>query len=81
MAPKIRLSPPPPPAQAQPLRRPSRPQLEDDVIEGEGHTVEIDVAELKTLIKAAEAKEAATDDGPDSGEAASGSSSEQRPAA
>jgi hypothetical protein len=80
MAPKIRLSPPPPPAQAQPLRRPSRAELEDDVIEGEGHTVEIDVAELKTLIKAAEAKEAVKDDGPDRGEADSGSS-ERRPAA
>jgi hypothetical protein len=29
------------------------------VIEGEGHTVEIDVAELKALIVAAEAKDAA----------------------
>jgi hypothetical protein len=80
VAPKIRLSPPPPPAQAQPLRRPSLAQLENsDVIEGEGHTVEIDVAELKTLIRAAEAKEAAEDDDSDGGDAGSGS--EQRPAA
>jgi hypothetical protein len=80
VATKIRLSPPPPPAPAQPLRRPSRAELENsDVIEGEGHTVEIDVAELKTLIRAAEAKEAAKHDDPDGGDAASGS--EQRPAA
>ena len=78
VAPKIRLSPPP--AQAQPLRRPSRAELDsNDVIEGEGHTVEIDVAELKTLIRAAEAKEAAQDGGSDGGDATSGS--EQRPAA
>ncbi|MBV9819404.1 MAG: hypothetical protein JOZ07_13810 [Solirubrobacterales bacterium] len=39
---------------------PTRPELEDaDVIDGEGHTVEIDVAKLRTLIAAAEAKEAA----------------------
>jgi hypothetical protein len=80
VAPKIRLSPPPPPVQAQPLRRTSRAEFENsDVIEGEGHTVEIDVAELKTLIRAAEAKEASKDAAPDSGDAASGS--EQRPAA
>jgi hypothetical protein len=80
VAPKIRLSPPPPPVQAQPLRRASRAEFENgEVIEGEGHTVEIDVAELKTLIRAAEAREAARDDGPD-GDADSGGS-EQRPAA
>jgi hypothetical protein len=80
VAPKIRLSPPPPPVQAHPLRRTSRAEFENsDVIEGEGHTVEIDVAELKTLIRAAEAKEASKDDRPDGGDAASGS--EQRPAA
>ncbi len=77
VAPKIRLSPPPPPAQPQPLRRPSRAELENsDVIEGEGHTVEIDVAELKTLIRAAEAKEAVKDDSSEGGGDAS-----QRPAA
>jgi hypothetical protein len=48
-----------------------RPQIDDGgVIEGEGHTVEIDVAELKSLIRAAEAKEAgaggdASSDSPD----------------
>lgn len=78
VAPKIRLSPPP--VQAQPLRRTSRAEFENsDVIEGEGHTVEIDVAELRTLIRAAEAKEASKGDGTDGGDAASGS--EQRPAA
>jgi hypothetical protein len=47
-----------------PQPTPARPQIEDgDVIEGEGHTVEIDVAELKSLIRAAEAKEAAVGDG------------------
>jgi hypothetical protein len=80
IAPKIRLSPPPPPAQAHLLRRPSRAELENsDVIEGEGHTVEIDVAELKTLIRAAEAKEAARDDAAQGTGDAPGS--EQRPAA
>ncbi len=50
----------PPRAPAAP---PVRPQIDDgNVIEGEGHTVEIDVAELKTLIRAAEAKEAAAGD-------------------
>jgi hypothetical protein len=54
---------------------PVRPQIDDgNVIEGEGHTVEIDVAELKTLIRAAEAKEAqvAAD-----GDAAAGSPDER----
>jgi hypothetical protein len=54
----------------------SRAQIDDGgVIEGEGHTVEIDVAELKTLIRAAEAQEAAAaqadgadDAGPSSGQ-------------
>jgi hypothetical protein len=79
VAPKIRLSPPPPPVQPQRLRRTSRAEIENsDVIEGEGHTVEIDVAELKTLIRAAEAKEAKDDASEGGGEA---SSSEQRPAA
>jgi hypothetical protein len=41
------------------VRIPTLAELDDpDVIEGEGHTVEIDVAELKALIAAAEAKEA-----------------------
>jgi hypothetical protein len=88
VAPKIRLSPPPP-AHPQSLRRASRAEIENsDVIEGEGHTVEIDVAELKTLIRAAEAKEAVNGrnagdagnaEGPDAGEPDSGSA--QRPAA
>jgi hypothetical protein len=46
-----------------PQPAPVRPQIQDgDVIEGQGHTVEIDVAELKSLIRAAEAKEAAAGD-------------------
>jgi hypothetical protein len=41
------------------VRIPTLAELDDpDVIEGEGDTVEIDVAELKALIAAAEAKEA-----------------------
>jgi hypothetical protein len=41
------------------VRVPTLAQLDDpDVIEGEGHTVEIDVAELKALIASAEAREA-----------------------
>jgi hypothetical protein len=37
----------------------------DDVIEGEAHTIEIDVAELKALIAAAEAAEAASPRNPE----------------
>ena len=58
----------PPPAQPAPspslagkaaVPVPTLAQLDDpDVIEGEGHTVEIDVAELKALIASAEAREA-----------------------
>jgi hypothetical protein len=52
---------------------PARPQIDDGtVIEGEGHTVEIDVAELKTLIRAAEARESTAP-----GEASPGSSDER----
>ncbi len=59
----VRLSPIPSASHAaqqfQQLRPRARPEFDDgDVIEGEGHTVEIDVAELKTLIRAAEAREA-----------------------
>ena len=50
---------PPLPSAAAAVRVPSLAQLNDlDVIEGEGHTVEIDVAELKALIASAEAREA-----------------------
>jgi hypothetical protein len=49
----------PAPSQVPAVRIPTLAELDDpDVIEGEGHTVEIDVAELKSLIVAAEAKEA-----------------------
>jgi hypothetical protein len=59
-------------ASAQPhLRAPARSEPENnDVIEGEGHTVEIDVAELKTLIRAAEAREAGRGDNAERGGAA-----------
>ena len=41
------------------VRVPTLAQLDDsDVIDGEGHTVEIDVAELKALIATAEARDA-----------------------
>lgn len=41
------------------VRVPTLAQISDpDVIDGEGHTVEIDVAELKALIASAEAREA-----------------------
>jgi len=53
--PAIALSPAGPPA----VRVPTIAQFSDpEVIEGEGHTVEIDVAELKALIASAEAREA-----------------------
>ena len=53
------LAPAPAPAQVPAVRIPTLAELEDDdVIEGEGHTVEIDVAELKALIVAAETKAA-----------------------
>ncbi len=62
----VRLSPIPsavPSAQLSQRRTQARSELDNgEVIEGEGHTVEIDVAELKTLIRAAEAREAAKDD-------------------
>lgn len=77
----VRLSPIAP-EQAPQLRTPARPTLDDgDVIEGEGHTVEIDVAELKSLIRAAEAKEASPNSTAVGGENAAPRSSEQRPAA
>jgi hypothetical protein len=78
----VRLSPIPS-AQAPQLRTPAPPRSElanSDVIEGEGHTVEIDVAELKTLIRAAEAREAAKDGDADQG-AAAPDTSQRRPAA
>jgi hypothetical protein len=76
----VRLSPIPS-GQAVPMRAPARSELEDgDVIDGEGHTVEIDVAELKTLIRAAEAREAAREDGADRAGAAP-DPSQRRPAA
>ena len=53
--PAIAPSPAGPPA----VRVPTIAQFSDpEVIEGEGHTVEIDVAELKALIASAEAREA-----------------------
>jgi hypothetical protein len=80
----VRLSPIPsavPSAQLSQLRTQARSDLDNDnVIEGEGHTVEIDVAELKTLIRAAEAREAAKDDGPDE-RSATPDASQRRPAA
>jgi hypothetical protein len=80
----VRLSPIPsavPSASASQLRTPARSEIDNgDVIEGEGHTVEIDVAELKTLIRAAEAREAAKED--DDGERnAAPDASQRRPAA
>jgi hypothetical protein len=49
----------PSPVGAPAVRVPTLAQLDNpDVIEGEGHTVEIDVAELKALIASAEAREA-----------------------
>jgi hypothetical protein len=65
----VRLSPIPsavPSAHASQLRTHARSELGNtDVIDGEGHTVEIDVTELKLLIRAAEAREAARDGGAD----------------
>ena len=78
----VRLSPIPS-AQAQQLRTPGPTRSElanSDVIEGEGHTVEIDVAELKTLIRAAEAREAAKD-GDAGQDTATSDTSQRRPAA
>jgi hypothetical protein len=79
----VRLSPIPsavPSAHLSQLRTQARSELDnDDVIEGEGHTVEIDVAELKTLIRAAEAREAAKDDGGERN--AAPDASQRRPAA
>lgn len=79
----VRLSPIPsavPSAPASHLRTPARSEIDDGgVIEGEGHTVEIDVAELKTLIRAAEAREAAKDDGAERN--APPDASQRRPAA
>jgi len=78
----VRLSPIPS-AQAQQLRTPGPTRSElanSDVIEGEGHTVEIDVAELKTLIRAAEAREAAKDGTADHGAAAPDAPQQRRSA-
>jgi hypothetical protein len=76
----VRLSPIPS-SRAPRLRTTSRSALDNgDVIEGEGHTVEIDVAELKTLIRAAEAREATHADDADRGDAAA-DTAQQRPAA
>jgi hypothetical protein len=82
----VRLSPIPsavPSAQRSQLRTQARSELDNgDVIEGEGHTVEIDVAELKTLIRAAEAREAAKAAKDDGGERdAAPDASQRRPAA
>jgi hypothetical protein len=46
-------------AGAKPARPVELPRTADDVIDGQAHTVEINVAELKALIAAAEAAEAA----------------------
>lgn len=54
-APALSADEPPPPGLESPAR------FDDGIIEGEAHTVEIDVAELKALIAAAEAPAA---DGP-----------------
>ncbi|MGH2868446.1 MAG: hypothetical protein ACRDNK_12885 [Solirubrobacteraceae bacterium] len=71
------LAPAPAPAGVPAVRIPTLAELDDgDVIEGEGHTVEIDVAELKALIVAAEAKDAAT--AAPRGHPAPGSASERR---
>jgi hypothetical protein len=79
----VRLSPIPsavPSVQLSQLRSQARSELDNgNVIEGEGHTVEIDVAELKTLIRAAEAREAAKDDGGERN--ATPDASQRRPAA
>lgn len=78
----VRLSPIPS-AQTQQLRTPGATRSElanSDVIEGEGHTVEIDVAELKTLIRAAEAREAANDGNTDHGAATPDPSQQRRSA-
>jgi hypothetical protein len=79
----VRLSPIPsavPSAQLSQLRSQARSEFDSgNVIEGEGHTVEIDVAELKTLIRAAEAREAAKDDGGE--RTAAPDASQRRPAA
>ncbi len=57
------------------VRVPTLTQIDDsDVIEGEGHTVEIDVAELKALIASAEARESR-------GSTAAGSSAQPAPGA
>jgi hypothetical protein len=79
----VRLSPIPsavPSVHLSQLRSQARSELDNgNVIEGEGHTVEIDVAELKTLIRAAEAREAAKDDGGERN--AAPDASQRRPAA
>jgi hypothetical protein len=78
----VRLSPIPS-AQAQQLRTPGPARsgvANSDVIEGEGHTVEIDVAELKTLIRAAEALESAKDGDADHGAGAPDASQQRRSA-
>jgi hypothetical protein len=92
---RAQIKPPPPvahPVRLSPIPSPQAPQLRtsaparsefdgrSDVIEGEGHTVEIDVAELKTLIRAAEAREATKDDDPERGDTAP-DTSQRRPAA
>jgi hypothetical protein len=56
---RIGLAQAPAPSRVPAVRIPTLAELDDgDVIEGEGHTVEINVAELKALIVAAEAKDA-----------------------
>jgi hypothetical protein len=81
----VRLSPIPSSSRPAHLRTPARSEFDDgDVIEGEGHTVEIDVAELKTLIRAAEAREGARDgnaEHPGAERGASPDPSQRRPAA
>jgi hypothetical protein len=72
----------PRPAGVAAVRIPTLAELEDDdVIEGEGHTVEIDVAELKALIVAAEARDAAETAVPRSHPSSGAPPERRRPAA
>jgi|ERR1019366_6533697 hypothetical protein len=77
-----RLAAAPPPAGVPAVRIPTLAELDDgDVIEGQGHTVEIDVAELKALIVAAEAQDAAETAVPRSHPASETPPERRRPAA
>ncbi len=76
------LAPASRPARVPAVRIPTLAELDEgDVIEGEGHTVEIDVAELKALIVAAEAKDAAETAVPRSQPTAGAPPERRRPAA